>query len=202
MGEDRLVQHVFPVAGEFLLGGDAAGERARAPADGADHHAFADLGGAGGADRQGIEFEPAERLHQAEAGLAVEAERVALHHAAVAEMQPDGFGFGDQIADGEHQPVVDQHAVAGALDAERVGGEGVGRDERMDADHGGERALQIETVILRARLGGRRHLPFGQRGHARSPVPTALHNHTLIIAREKRPSRPCQFAQPGAQEQP
>ena len=149
IGEDRLVEHVFPIAGEFLLGGDAAGQRARAPAGAADHDALADLGAARRADRQRRQIELAERLHQAEAGLLVEAERMALHHAAVAEMQPDGFGFGDQIADGEHQAVVDQHAVAGALDAQRLGGEGVGRDDRMQADHRGQRALEIVAIVLR-----------------------------------------------------
>ena len=62
---------------------------------------------------------------------------MAFHHVAVAEMQPDGLRFGDQIADGQHQAVVDQHAVAGALDAERFGGEAIGRDDRMQADHRG-----------------------------------------------------------------
>ena len=36
----------------------------------------------------------------------------------------------------------------------------------MQADHRGQRALEIVAIILRARLRGRRHLPFGQRGHA------------------------------------
>jgi len=67
-------------------------------------------------------------------------------------MQPDGFGLGDQIADGQHQPVADQHAITGALDAKGVGGEGVVRDDGMQADHRGKRALQIEVIILRARL--------------------------------------------------
>ena len=90
-GEDRLVQHVFPIAGEFLLGGDAAGERARAPAGAADHHPLADLGRLRRADRQRRQVDLAQRLHQAEAGLLVEAERMAFHHVAVAEMQPDGL---------------------------------------------------------------------------------------------------------------
>ena len=108
MGEDRLIQQIFPIAGEFLLGRDLAGDRSRASAGAADHHAVADLGGGGRAKRQRLEIEIAERLHQAEAGFEIEAERVALHHAAVAEMQPDGFGLGDEIADRQHQPVIDQ----------------------------------------------------------------------------------------------
>ena len=87
------------------------------------------------------------------------------HHAAVAEMQPDGLGLGDEIADGQHQPVVDQHAVAGALGAERFRAEGIGGDDRMQPDHRGQRAVEVETVIARARLVRGRHFPFGQRGH-------------------------------------
>ena len=185
IGEDRLVEHVFPIAGEFLLGGDAAGERAGAPAGAADHHALADLGGARGADRQRRQVDRAERLHQAEAGLLVEAERVAFHHAAVAEMQPDGLGFGDQIADGQHQAVVDQHAVAGALDAERLGGEGVGRDDRMQADHRGQRALEIVSHSPPRAAAPRAAPSIRSARPCRAPVPTALFNHTRIKAREK-----------------
>jgi hypothetical protein len=52
-----------------------------------------------------------------------------LHDAAVAEMKPHGIGFGDQIANGEHKAIVDEDAVAGAFDAECVGGEGIRRDD-------------------------------------------------------------------------
>ena len=111
----------------------------------------------------------AERLHQPETAFGIEAERVARHHAPVAEMQPDGFGLGDEIADGQHQAFVDQHAVAGAFGAERVGAEGVGRNDRMQADHRSQRAVEVVTVIARARLIGWRHSPFGQRNHPESP---------------------------------
>ncbi len=90
-GEDRLVERVFPVAGELLLERDAPGQRARAPADAADHHAIADLRCARGAERQRFEVETSEHLHEAEAGLLVDAKRMAFDHAAVAEMQPDWF---------------------------------------------------------------------------------------------------------------
>ena len=141
-----------------------ATDRVRPPAP-PMHHAIADLGGGRRAQRQRIEIHPAERLHQAEAGHGIEAERMAVHHAAVADMQPDGFGLGDQIADGQHQPVIDQHAIAGALGAQGVGAEGVAGDDRMQADHRRQHAVEIETVVGRARLIRRRHLPFGQSGH-------------------------------------
>ena len=147
MGENRLVQQVFPIAGEFLLGRDVARDRARAAADAADHDAVADLRGSGRTERQRIDVDAAERLHQAETGFGIEAQRVTFHHAAIAEMQPDRFGLGDQIADGQHQSVVDQHAVAGALGAEGFGGERIVRDDRMQADHRGQRAIEVETVV-------------------------------------------------------
>ena len=119
--------------------------------------------------RQGIEIDVAKGLYQAEPGLEIEAERMAFHHAAVAKMQPDSFGFGDQIADGQHQPVVDQHAIAGALGTQRFRAEGVVGDDRMQPNHRGKHAIEIETVVARARLIRRRHFPFSQRGHGESP---------------------------------
>ena len=89
IGEDRFVQQIFPIAGEFLLGGDLACDRARAPAGAADHHAVADLGRRRRAKQQRLEIEVAERLHRAEAEFGIEAEHMALHDAAVAPMQPD-----------------------------------------------------------------------------------------------------------------
>ena len=135
--EDRLVQYIFPIAGEFLLGRDAAGERTRAPAGAANHHPLADRGLLRRAERQRRPVDLAQRLHQAETGLLIEAKRMAFHHVSVVAMQPDGLRLGDQIADGQHQAVVDQHAVAGALDPKRFGREAVGRDDRMQADHRG-----------------------------------------------------------------
>ena len=107
VGEDRFIEQIFPIAGELLPGGDLARHRARAPAGAADHDAVADLRRRGGAERNRIDVEPAERLHQAETGGGIEAERMTFHHAAVGKVQPDLLGLGDEIADGEDQPVVD-----------------------------------------------------------------------------------------------
>jgi hypothetical protein len=95
---------------------------------------------------------------------------VAFDDAAVAKMQPDGFSLGDQIADGQHQPVVDQYAIAGALGAQRVRAKGVGGDDRVQSDHRGKHAIEIETIVARARLRRQRHFPFSQRGHADPPI--------------------------------
>ena len=69
MGEDRLVQQILPVAGEFLFGGDLACDRAGAAAGAAQYHAVADFARGGRAQRHGIEIDAAERLHQAKAGF-------------------------------------------------------------------------------------------------------------------------------------
>src|SRR5450755_874097 len=113
VGEDRIVQEILPVTGELLPGGDVAGDRPGAPAGAAQHDAVADLRSGGGTKRQRVEVELAKRLHQPKTAYRIEAERMAFHHAAIAEMQPDRFGLGDQIADGQHQPVIDHDAVAG-----------------------------------------------------------------------------------------
>ena len=54
---------------------------------------------------------------------------MALDHPAVAEMQPHGVGFGDQIANGENKAIIDQHAIAGTLGAERISREGILRND-------------------------------------------------------------------------
>src|ERR1700694_5941609 len=98
---------------------------------------------------------------------------MAFDHAAVAKMQPDGFGFRDQIADSQHQSIVDHDAIAGALGTQRVGAEGVSGDDRMQAYHRGKHAIEIEAVVARAGLVRRRHFPFSQRGHGESPGQSA-----------------------------
>jgi hypothetical protein len=114
-------------------------------------------------------------LHKAEAGLRVDTERVALHDIAVGQMQPDGLGFGDQIADRQHKAVADQHAVAGALHPERIGSEGIGRDNRMQADHRRQRTIEIVGIIFRPRLHPGRHFPFDQCSHwPSSPLAVGL----------------------------
>jgi hypothetical protein len=72
---------------------------------------------------------------------------------AVTRAQPQGLGFGDEIADRQDEPVVaDDDTGPGTLGAEDRGGEGVVRDTRAQPDHGEERALEIEGAIARVRL--------------------------------------------------
>ena len=88
-GEDRLVEDILPVAGEFLLRDDPGRDRAGAPAGARDDDALAKARGLRIAERQRRQVEPAERLHEAEARRLVVAEDVALHGAAVAGHEPD-----------------------------------------------------------------------------------------------------------------
>src|ERR1700692_2134027 len=87
-GEDRLVEHVFPIAGEFLLGDDTGGDRALPAAGAGDHDALADRGGGRWADFQRRHVELGERLNEAETGLLVVTQDVAGHRAAVVETKP------------------------------------------------------------------------------------------------------------------
>ena len=48
--------------------------------------------------------------------------------------------------------LADQDAVAGALGAEDLRGEGVRRDERADAHHRSQGAVQLVLVVLGLRL--------------------------------------------------
>ncbi len=73
---------------------------------------------------------------------------MARHDAPVIEMQPDRLGLGDQITDGEnHAVLADQHPIARALGAERLGGEGVAWDDRVQSHHRGERLVEVVAVI-------------------------------------------------------
>ena len=90
-GEDRLVEDVFPVAGEFLLAHDDRRDRPRPAAGAADDDARPDLERARAAERKGRHVDPRQRLDETEAGGLVIAERVARNGPAVAQPEPDRF---------------------------------------------------------------------------------------------------------------
>ncbi len=174
----RLLQRIFPVTGEFLPGRNARGDRARDAAGAGENDAVADLRRSRNAERQRIEIDRPERLHEAEAALLIEPQRVALHYMPAAEMQPDGFRLRDQIADGENQSVADQHAIARPLGSERIRGEGIRGNDRVNAHHRRQRMFQIEFVVVGARLRTGRDTPFWHRAHATdSPVRPASAYH-------------------------
>ena len=67
--EDRLVKHVFPIAGEFLLGGDARGDGVLKPAGAGNDYALADRGGRRLTESRRRHVELGERLHKSESGF-------------------------------------------------------------------------------------------------------------------------------------
>src|SRR5215831_11804572 len=91
--EDRLVEDVFPVAGELVAIGDARRHRALATAGAADHHMLADRDGAGGTDGERRQVDAGERLDKTEAGFLVIAEEMAGNDPAVGKVEPDRFGL-------------------------------------------------------------------------------------------------------------
>src|SRR5664279_2843456 len=64
IGEDRLIQQIFPIPGELLLGDDLACDRAGASAGAAHHDLVADSCGTGRAQRHRSELERTERLYE------------------------------------------------------------------------------------------------------------------------------------------
>src|SRR5262245_39770542 len=111
--EDRFVEHIFPVTGEFLPRRDARRDGAMSSAGAADHDALTDLHFARPPERQRRELDVRERLHEAEARLLVIAEHMSRRRLTVAEGEPDLLGFGDQVSDGEDDATLtDDDAIA------------------------------------------------------------------------------------------
>src|SRR5262249_47548891 len=112
---------------------------------------------------------------EAETGNGIETERMAFHDPAVPEMQPHRLRLGDQVADGEHEPVVDHDSITRALGSQRFRGEGVVWNDGVQADDRRQHAIEIERVFASPGLKGGRHFPLGQgrRGHCGSPVLSA-----------------------------
>jgi len=78
---------------------------------------------------------------------------VTLNDRAPVGREPDRFGFGDQIADGEREAVfADHHTVAEAFGAENGRSERVLRDLRAQFHHRVEHGGQIKAQFSRVRL--------------------------------------------------
>jgi hypothetical protein len=160
--EDRFIEHVFPIAGEFLLGGDARHHRMFAATCAGHHDGIAHFGRLRLAHRQRRQFEPRQRLDQPEAGLLIVGQAVTGDRAAIRKMQPDRFRLGDEITDGEHHALADEDAVAGPLGAQRLCGESIGGNDGAQPHQRGQRALEVIGVVLRLGLDGMRHLPIAR----------------------------------------
>ena len=149
-GEDRLVEKIFPIAGEFLLADNHRAHRF-CPGAGGDRHGIAELGLARAAELERRAIEVAQRLDEAEAGLRIDGERVSRGDPALSVGEPDVLGLGDQIADRQHKAALaDDDAAAGALLAERLGGESVLRNCGLNGNDRFERAVQSWRRGLRS----------------------------------------------------
>ena len=170
-GEQRLVEHVFPVAGEFALGDHLRLERVRASAMADDEDIVVDRDRRGAAAFEIGRGELAQRQHQAESGREIVGKRMAGDRRPAIRREPYRFGFGDQIADSQRQAVfADHHAVAAALGAENRRGERIVGNHGPEHDDRVQRGLEIESDVARARLQLRRERPVSGFGHGRSRI--------------------------------
>src|SRR5579872_203909 len=147
-GENRLIEQIFPIAGELLFADNMRLDRL-SPAAACDDDGIAGLHVAHPAKLQGRQVETAQRLDQAKAALLIVSQRVRRNDAAVIAGQPNALRFGDQIADGEDKAaVLDHDAIAGALRAENVGGKSVFRYGGLKRNDGFQSAIEVEVQIF------------------------------------------------------
>ena len=150
-GEQRLVEQVFPVAGEFAAREHTRLQRMAAAAVADDEHVVGpDRRIRGRCARSAATSSLPSGSTSPRPCDRIVGERVAGHDGAGMRGEPDRFGFGDQVADRQHEAVVvDDDAVAGALGAEDRRGERVVR--HFDAQSDDRDAAQ-----RRGRMGPRR----------------------------------------------
>jgi hypothetical protein len=109
--EERLVQQIFPAAGEFALPDDiGAGHHGRTT-EARDQHWVAFLHVGGLAQRHRLVFERFDRAQQAEARFMVVADDVCRHGPPVVVDDFGGVGLDHQVADRQDEAVtVDKDA--------------------------------------------------------------------------------------------
>ena len=112
-GEQRLVEHILPIARELALGDDPGiehvAEATMAHRD--DSRPGRDC--AGRTARQRRQSQLPQRQDEAEARGVVESEGMSRYDGAVDSGEPDRFRLGDEVADCEKQAVLaDEDGVA------------------------------------------------------------------------------------------
>jgi hypothetical protein len=133
------------VAGKFLLAND---HRANGPGSSArgDRHRIAELRFPRSPELDRWTIERAQRLHQAEAALTVDCERVPRSDAPIRVGEPDALGLHDQIADRQHNTALaNDDAAAGPLFTQRLCSESVLGNRGLHSDDGFERAIHIDA---------------------------------------------------------
>ena len=158
-GEDRVLDEVFPVAGELAPGNDGRDRDGLLLAAGHDHQAIELRHRRRRSDPDRPRRELPERFHEAESGGVVVRDDGGRNRGAVGIRHLDRVGFHDQVADGEDEAVVANHdARSVALLAERLVAARVGKRLHLDADH---RVRRVDERLvgridgLGGALGGR-----------------------------------------------
>ena len=151
-GKNCLVEDVFPIAGEFLLGHDprrdrmpASARRRRPPRSHPTSHSSI----CRSATRATRSVRAPEPFRSRSPGRRRAHDRYCT---AIAEMQPDRLSLGDEVAYGEHDAVSDQDTVSRPLGPQRFGGEGICGNNRPESYRCRQRLVEIEGIILRLRL--------------------------------------------------
>src|SRR5207244_4288106 len=105
-GEDRALQEVLPIAGEFLARDDQRLDGVAPAAAGGDDRRILDAQAAGVAELERRQSQPAECLDEAESGLLIESDDMTLRRPTIARAEPQRLRLGDEVADGEHEAVL------------------------------------------------------------------------------------------------
>ena len=160
-GKERLVEHVFPVAGKFVFPDHPCLERVGAAAV-ADHECrVADLDVGCETALKVRRIQLAQGLDQAEPGRLVIGKRVAGHDGAAIGGEPDLRRLVDEVADGEHETVLADHrAITATLGAERGGGVSIVRNFRAHQYHRIERAREVKLGFARPSVAATRGRPI------------------------------------------
>ena len=151
--KQRLIQQIFPVAGELADGNDFRLQGMRSPPGaGQDHRvALSEVAGAANFNRHKAAW--IERLDQPEAGFLIVAQGVPGDGAAGGIDHPYLFRLDDQVADGQDQAAfADDDAVALAFGAQRRRREGVFGYICAQRHHGRQHPVEIKRQGRRVRL--------------------------------------------------
>ena len=158
--EDRIVQHVFPIARELLATDDPGLDRVVTASGRGEDRFMSRFEPVGIAKLKDRDVDLPKRLDQPEPRLLIVGKRMTGNGAAVVRCHPDRLGFSDEITDRRNQAVIaDEHTAAATLGAKQRSSEGVGRDIGSDPDNRVQGTLEIERIIVRIRLQVDRNLP-------------------------------------------
>jgi hypothetical protein len=183
-GEDRVIEHILPVTGEFLTGNDRRCYRVTPPALGRHDDAVAGADPRFGAKLRRRHRKSPERLDQTESGLLVIGQHMPRDSPANARCEPDRLGLSDQITDRQDQAVLaDQDAAAGPLSTQCPGRKSVLRDSGMKPQHGPERPVQVKGIIFRLWLKFGRYFPLDRSRHRRGSSVLISYDNAATVRR-------------------